>query len=125
MKKILIVDDEPALVELLETELTVAGYEVVCASDGLEGLAKAIQERPHLIILDVAMPKMDGYEALRKLRSSAGTKATPVILLTAKNETNSIMEAQRLGATDYLIKPIEPEELLTMLRRYLAPNPSK
>ena len=75
--------------------------------------------QPDLIILDIMMPKMDGYEVLRRLRNDKRTRHLPILMLTARGETNSIMQSEELGATDYLIKPYEPEELLSSIKRYL------
>ena len=119
-KKILIVDDEADLVELLKTELEASGYDVIAALDGEQGVQKALLEKPDLLILDIMMPKMDGYEVLSQLRNNARTKHLPVIILSAKGETYSILDLQNLGATDYLIKPFESEEFLETIQKYLG-----
>lgn len=119
-KKVLIIDDETDLSTLIKTELQASRYEVVLANDGQMGLETAQRERPDLIILDIMMPKMDGYAVLKRLRADDRTRKTPVIMLSARSETNSIFTTQELGATDYLIKPFEAEELLTAVRRSLA-----
>ena len=117
--KILVVDDEPQLVELLKMRLEVMGYSVLTAYDGQEGLAKATQEHPDLILLDIMMPKMDGCETLSRLKQQPETRAIPVIMLTAKGDTHSITRLQALRATDYFIKPFDATELLAFIRKYL------
>ena len=119
-KKILIVDDEVDLVKLLKTELEDKGYDVVIAMNGEEGVRATLLEKPDLLILDIMMPVMDGYEALSRLRNNERTKRLPVIILSAKGETYSILDLQKLGATDYLIKPFESEELLETIQKYLG-----
>ena len=119
-KKILIVDDEPDLVTLLKAELEARGYDVVVAMNGEEGVRTALLEKPDLLILDIMMPVMSGYEALSRLRNNQRTKRLPVIILSAKGETYSILDLQKLGATDYLIKPFESEELLATIQRYIG-----
>ena len=119
-KKILIVDDEVDLVKLLKTELEDKGYDVVIAMNGEEGVRATLLEKPDLLILDIMMPVMDGYEALSRLRNNERTKRLPVIILSAKGETYSILDLQKLGATDYLIKPFESEELLATIQKYLG-----
>ncbi len=119
-KKVLIVDDEADLVELLKTELEAGGYDVLVALEGEQGIQKALLEKPDLLILDIMMPKMNGYEVLSRLRNNERTKRLPVIILSAKGETYSILDLQNLGATDYLIKPFESEEFLSIIQRYLG-----
>jgi DNA-binding response OmpR family regulator len=119
-KKILVIDDEKDLLEEVSALLTDYGYQVSTASSGREGLEKAIQEKPDLILLDVVMPKMDGWQVLQRLKGDEATRATPVLMLTAKGELGSIFESQRLRATDHLIKPFEIEELVSFIRRYMG-----
>jgi CheY-like chemotaxis protein len=118
MKKILVVDDEPEFVEMIRMRLESAGYEVLEANDGYDGLAKARGQNPSLILLDVMMPGLDGFRMLQKLRQDPDTNPIPVVMLTAKGESKSILKAQQHGARDYLIKPIESKELMAMVRRY-------
>ncbi len=116
---VLIVDDEPQLVELLKMRLEASQYRVVEAYDGEAGWKKALQELPHLIILDVMMPKLNGWEVLRRLKRNEQTKAIPVIMLTAKGDTGSILDSEELRAADYFIKPFEASELLAAIRKHL------
>lgn len=120
MKKeiILLVDDEKDLVKIVKNRIEAAGYEVLVAYDGAQALEK-VKERPDLILLDIMMPGLDGLEVLRRLRNNLETKEVPVIMFTAAGESKSILEAQGLGATDYIIKPFQPEKLLSLIKRYI------
>lgn len=120
MKKetILLVDDEKEPAEIMRNRLEAAGYGVSVAYDGEQALEKA-REHPSIILLDIMLPGIDGLEVLHQLRDSEETRETPVIMLTAVGGTKSIFEAQDLGATDYIIKPFKPEELLSLIRRYI------
>ena len=101
----LVVDDEPDAVELLHEFLTGKGYEVITAANGKEALQKLKAERPHLILLDVRMPGMNGLEALRRIREI--DREVGVIMVTAVNEEETGREALRLGAFDYIVKPLD------------------
>ena len=116
-KKILIVDDERHIVRLVEVNLERAGYDVISAYDGIEALEKVESEKPEMIILDVMMPRMDGFEVLKKLRSDAATKEIPVIMLTAKAQDADIFKGWSSGVDSYLTKPFNPRELLTFVER--------
>lgn len=118
MRSILIVDDEPDFVEVTKMRLEANGYKVLTAANGFDGLEVARSEKPHLILLDVMMPEMDGFQVLKKLRADPQIGTTPVVMLTAKGETRSIFKAKDLGSTDYLIKPCDPDDLLKWVRRY-------
>ena len=118
-KKILLVDDEADLVDFIKRYLEKNGYEVVTAGDGMEGIEKTIAEMPSLVILDVKMPRMDGFEMLRRLRNNVDTQYTPIIMLTQKRETQSLFQAQDMGSTDYIMKPFQVKELLDMVNRYI------
>ena len=115
---ILIVDDEPDVTLYLQKRLDSLGYNVITASDGQEGLQKAFQAKPELILLDIMMPKKDGLATLKELRAAEATRNIPVIMLTARGESNSIFTFQELGALDYIIKPFEFEELLKYIKKY-------
>ena len=116
--KILMIDDEPEFVEMIQMRLEANGYEVVTAFNGEDGLKVALAENPRLILLDVMMPGMDGFEVLRKIRKNPGLQYTSVVMLTAKGEAKSIFRAQDRGATDYLIKPCEAKDLLEVVAKY-------
>jgi DNA-binding NtrC family response regulator len=117
---VLVVDDEPFQVDLLEQELGAAGYHTVSASSGEEGVALAAQVQPDLVLLDVTMPGIDGYEACRRLKASEATRGIPVIVLTAIAETHAKLRAFREGAVDYVTKPFETEELLARVGTHIA-----
>lgn len=119
-KKVLIIDDETDLAGLIQVELEANQYEVLLASDGEKGLEAAFREKPDLILLDIMMPRMDGYTVLRRLRSDDRTRTVPVIMLSARSETNSVFTTQELGATDYLVKPFEAADLLATVQRHLG-----
>lgn len=118
-KRILVVDDEADLVHLITRRLTSNGYEVLTAFNGQEALEKAANEMPYLIILDIMMPGIDGFEVLRRLRNNLKTSHLNVIMLTAKGETEYLLEAQELGSLDYLIKPVKIKELSDIVRKYV------
>lgn len=118
MKKILLVDDEKLLAEAVKDNLESSGFEVIIANDGL-GAMERVKERPDLIILDVMMPGIDGIEVLRRLRDDTETARIPVIMLTAKSESESIFNAIDAGSTDYIIKPFYFSELLKVIKKYI------
>ena len=103
--RVLVVDDDPATVELLQEFLIAKGYEVITASDGVEALRKVKEERPHLILLDIEMPKMDGLEVLRQVKALDPTVG--VIMVTGVNEQEIGRKAVELGAFDYIVKPLD------------------
>jgi DNA-binding response OmpR family regulator len=104
MKKILIVEDDAILLSILADSLAQAGFEIIQAKDGKEGLAAALREHPDLILLDIIMPKMDGVTMLKKLRQDKKCLATPVILLTNLGYNKEVDEAMKHGASDFLVK---------------------
>ena len=111
MKKILVVEDERRIRQLLVDILVDEGYEVIEAEDGGEGLEKVRSEHPDIILLDVMMPVMDGYQVLEKLKSDSAIQAIPVIMVTAKGQDTDVIRARELGASDYISKPWEPDEV--------------
>ena len=119
MDTILIIDDDPEIVEFTKKRLERSGYRVLGALDGTEGVAIAIKEKPDLILLDIMMPLKDGYTVLRELKENGATRDTPVIMLTAKSGSGSVLECQECGATDYFIKPFDWEELLRYIKKYI------
>ncbi|OIQ59305.1 alkaline phosphatase synthesis transcriptional regulatory protein PhoP [Moorella thermoacetica] len=116
LPKILVVDDEPAIVELVKFNLEQAGFTTITASDGAEALQKADVEEPDLIILDVMLPKVDGFEVCRSLRARG---STPILMLTARREEVDRVLGLELGADDYLTKPFSPRELVARVRAIL------
>jgi len=117
MAKILIIDDEQDFVTVLSSRLNANNYQVLTAHDGLQGLGFVATECPDLIILDIVMPGMSGFEVLQKIRSDPKTLRTPVLILSAKGDTESLIRAEQLGATDYLIKPFDTQEFLNMVKK--------
>jgi CheY-like chemotaxis protein len=115
--KILIVDDESINRTVLEAVLTENGFEVIQANDGAEGLKLAQSENPDMIILDVMMPVLDGFAVCEQLRANEETCAIPIIFITVLDNRFSILRALRAGATDYIIKPIESEDLLNKIEQ--------
>ena len=118
--RILVVDDEPEIIELVEFNLKQAGYAVTTADDGAEALKKARTQTPDLIILDVMLPEMDGFEICKTLRLDAATAKIPIIMLTAKAAEIDRVLGLELGADDYLTKPFSPRELLLRVKKILA-----
>jgi len=118
-KKVLVVDDEVELAKAIQVRLEHANYEVSVAHSGPEGLEKSQLEKPDLILLDVMMPGMDGFEVLNRLRINPETQHIPVVMLTAKGDTGSMFKAHDLGSTDYFIKPFDTKELLDFIGRYV------
>ena len=116
-KKILAVDDERHIVRLVEVNLQRAGYEVVTAYDGKEALEKVHAEKPDLVVLDVMMPYMDGFEVLKNLKADPITAEIPVIMLTAKAQDADVFRGWQSGVDCYLTKPFNPMELLAFVKR--------
>ncbi|MBC8053196.1 MAG: response regulator transcription factor [Sphingobacteriaceae bacterium] len=121
-QKILIVDDEPDIRELIEYNLKKEGYQVFTASNGQEGVSEAKRSHPDLIILDIMMPKMDGIEACRILRTMNEFKNTFMVFLTARSEEYSEIAGFNVGADDYIAKPIKPRALVSRINAILRRN---
>ncbi len=121
-QKILIVDDEPDIRELIEYNLKKEGYQVYTASNGQEGVSEAKKTHPDLIILDIMMPKMDGIEACRILRTMNDFKNTFMVFLTARSEEYSEIAGFNVGADDYIAKPIKPRALVSRINAILRRN---
>jgi CheY-like chemotaxis protein len=116
MKKILVIDDEPAIHRLLQIILDGEGFLVIGPEEGA-GTARAVSgSKPDLIILDIMMPEVDGFDVLQILKDDEETREIPVIILTASNRSMDMEKARRLGAVDYLTKPFQPAELLQAVR---------
>ena len=123
---VLVVDDEPRLVDVLRMNLEVEGYRVLEADNGLEALERLKADLPDLVVLDVMMPELDGFETLRRIRE---VSSVPVIMLTVRNEESDRIRGLEIGADDYLTKPFSPRELQTrikaLLRRTFTPAPPR
>lgn len=119
MTKILVIDDDNAINELIKINLELQGYEVTQAFNGIEGFAKAKQEEPSLIILDVMMPEVDGFTVAQRIRQCPEISETPIIMLTALSQLNDKVNGFNLGVDDYLTKPFEIDELIVRVRALL------
>lgn len=120
--KILVVDDEPDIRELIEYNLKKEGYQVVTAENGLEAIAQAKKHAPQLILLDIMMPEMDGIEACRVIRALPEFKETFIVFLTARSEEYSEVSGFNVGADDYIAKPIKPRILMSRISALLRRN---
>jgi adenylate cyclase len=118
--RILVVDDTPANIQVLAGTLKESGYQISVATSGKQALEIVERVRPDLILLDVMMPEMDGFEACRRLKASEGTRGIPVIFLTAKTEVEDIVKGFEVGAVDYVAKPFNPHELLARVSTHLT-----
>lgn len=119
-KKILLVDDASTILMFIETILRKWPYDFVTARDGIDAVAKAEAERPDLILMDIVMPNMTGIEACQELRKKEATKATPIIMVTARAGAESMQAGFESGCTDYITKPINGLELIAKVRSYLG-----
>ena len=124
-EKILIIDDDVDTLRLVGLMLQRQGYHISAASNGSQGLAKALEERPDLILLDVMMPDMDGYEVTRRLRKNPATVSIPILMFTAKTQLDDKVTGFEVGADDYLTKPTHPTELQAHVKALLARVASK
>jgi len=119
-KRLLVVDDEPNLLRAVAACLRGEGFDVVTARGGAEALVRVAETVPDLVVSDIRMPGMDGYQLARQLRASPRTALTPVVFLTAKDETADRIEGFRTGVDAYLTKPFEPDELVAVIRSILS-----
>ena len=120
MARILVADDEPHILKALDFRLKSSGHEIINAVDGGEALKIATKEKPDLVLLDIMMPVMDGFQVLRKLKSQEETKDIPVIMLTARSQGKDIVTGLEDGAADYVTKPFNFAELIARVNRALA-----
>ncbi len=120
MAKILIAEDEPDIRELVAFTLRFAGYEVVAAANGEEAVQAASREYPDLILMDVRMPRMTGYDACRIMKRNAELKDIPVVFLSAKGQESEIQTGLEAGAEEYLLKPFAPDQLTDRVRAILS-----
>ena len=118
-QKILVVDDEPEILEMIESRLSANGYQVFTAKDGIEGIDRLYEVMPDLVLLDVLMPRVDGFKTLELLRKYQSTSKIPIVMITAKGESDNVLKAKELKATDYLVKPFKAEQLLEIVKRHL------
>lgn len=120
MALILVVDDEPHIVKMVEFKLRNQGYETISAVDGNQALEMVLTRKPDLILLDVMMPGLDGFQVLNKLKTQEETRELPVIMLTAKGQERDVVTGFDKGADDYIIKPFSFPELLARVNRALS-----
>jgi len=118
-KKILIVDDEKDFVRIVKQTLVSGGYQVLTAGDGKEAIEKVRNEAPDLMILDINMPDMDGYEVCKKLRQDPVYRRLPIIMLTVRKDVKDQVKGMELGSDEYITKPFNPEELLIRVKKLL------
>jgi len=118
-KRILVIDDELELVKAVEVRLKASGYEVMVAFDGLAGISKVKEAKPDLILLDIIMPKMDGYEVCKKLMADPETKDIPIVIFSASQERVLEAKCKELGITDFIVKPFETNDLLNTVNEVL------
>lgn len=119
-KKILVVEDEPPILAMLQERLLAEDFDVITAVDGKEALAQVEKGKPDLILLDVMLPKINGYEVLERLKKDKKTAHIPVVMLTALSQPKNVEIAIRLYADKYLTKPIEPAVLVSEIKKTLA-----
>lgn len=120
MKSVLIADDDSLLIKLLEFKFERKGYQATCVEDGVAALEYARTVPPDVIVLDGMMPGMDGFEVLRQLKELPETRDIPVIMLTARKQEKDVVTGLSLGATDYLVKPFSPDELIIRVEKTIA-----
>lgn len=120
MTNILVAEDEPQTAQLIEFKLKQQGYAVTIVSNGEQALKMLSANPPSLLILDGMMPVMDGFEVLRRVREDQKTRAIPVIMLTAKSREKDVVTGLELGASDYIVKPFSPAELVARIKKVLG-----
>jgi len=118
--KILVVDDEIYILHILDFSLTMEGYEVITAKDGFDALEKISQSKPDLVVLDIMMPRLDGYETCKRIKGAEETKGIPVILLSAKGRKVDSQAGYAVGADSYMVKPFSPRKLAEKIKVLLA-----
>ena len=119
-KRILICDDDPVILRLLEVNLELEGYDVLTANHGEEAFEIASRELPDLVILDIMMPRLDGYQTCQKLKAQSSTEQIPVVFLSAKAQASDIEKGKSFGVSDYLTKPFDPNDLLDVVERLVG-----
>jgi len=124
MSKILVVDDDPAILELVKVNIELMGHEVITTNDGTKGFALAKQELPDLIVLDVMMPEVDGFTVAQRVRQNEDTKEIPILMLTALGMLQDKVQGFNSGVDDYLVKPFELEELKVRVKALLRRSTS-
>lgn len=120
MSKILIVEDDPLIVKIYSTRLKADGHEIFTAENGEDGIRQAIQHEPDLVVLDVMMPRMDGFGVLQKIRSDERLAKTPIIMYSNLSNEDEIQRAKKMGATEFIVKAnLSPNQVIAKLKEYL------
>ncbi len=119
MAKIVIAEDEPDIRDLITFTLQFAGHQVIATANGVEAVQAVENERPDLVLMDVRMPKMSGYEACRALKNNPETASVPVVFLSAKGQESEVQEGLAAGAIAYILKPFSPDELISRVQEIL------
>ncbi len=123
MKKILIIEDEEVLLKLLEQKLTKEGYQVEIARNGQEGMGKIRQSKPDLILLDIVMPKMGGFEVMEEINQDQNLKGIPIVIISNSGQPVELSRAKELGVKDWLVKTdFEPEEVIEKVKKQIGPS---
>jgi two-component system alkaline phosphatase synthesis response regulator PhoP len=125
MAKILVAEDEPDIRELLSFTLKYGGFDVVTAANGLEAIEQAQKSKPDMILLDVRMPRMTGYEACKVLKEKPETSSIPIVFLSAKGQEAEVERGIEVGAIDYILKPFAPDTLISQIKKLLDKADSK
>ena len=120
MTKILVAEDDPDIRELIALSLRFAGYEVIPAADGQQAVDLAVERKPDLILLDIRMPRLTGFEALEQIKQRDEFAQTPVVILSAKGQESEIQAGLELGAIQYILKPFAPDELVAKIKQLEA-----
>ncbi|MEO7836162.1 MAG: response regulator, partial [Acidimicrobiales bacterium] len=118
--RVLVVDDDPVIQNLLRVNFEMEGYEVIVASDGVEGLERARTENPDIVVCDIMMPRMDGLAVVRHLKADPATRSIPILLLSAKAQAPDVQAGEESGADAYVTKPFDPLSLLDSVAALLA-----
>lgn len=121
-RRVLVVEDDPFLLELITTRLELAGFDTRAARDGSQALQRLTEFRPEAMVLDINMPVLDGFGVLTHMQAQGLTEKTPTMVLTARNSPEDVSKAIKLGARDYLSKPFKDEQLIARVGRLLARN---
>jgi len=119
--KILVVDDEPPILRLMEFILAREGHQMLVAVNGEEALAQVAEHKPDLILLDIMMPRVDGYEVVRRLRADPDHASIPIIMLSAKAQDADVQKGVDVGVNEYVTKPFSPPHLVEVVNKYLKP----
>jgi len=122
--KILVADDEPPILRLMEFILAREGHEMLVAVNGEEALAQVAEHKPDLILLDIMMPRVDGYEVVRRLRADPDLSSIPIIMLSAKAQDADVQKGVEVGVNEYVTKPFSPPHLVEVVNKYLKPAES-